>query len=83
MSFVPLHSEGNPAGRSLFELERPGVPHCPHRYAVRYREKFDEDADLVGPGLPSLATGISGTFVINGSPTKTEMVDSAMVSCSS
>jgi len=46
-------------------------------YAVRYEEKFDENADLVGLGLSNIAAGISGTFVINGSPTKTEMVDSA------
>jgi high affinity sulfate transporter 1 len=46
-------------------------------YAVRYKEKFDENVDLVGLGLSNLAAGISGTFVINGSPTKTEMVDSA------
>ena len=46
-------------------------------YAVRYGEKFDENVDLVGLGLSNLAAGMSGTFVINGSPTKTEMVDSA------
>jgi MFS superfamily sulfate permease-like transporter len=44
---------------------------------VRYGEKFDENVDLVGLGLSNLAAGMSGTFVINGSPTKTEMVDSA------
>ncbi len=43
-------------------------------YALRYEEKFDEDADLVGLGFSNLAAGITGTFVINGSPTKTEMV---------
>jgi sulfate permease, SulP family len=46
-------------------------------YAVRYGEKFDENVDLVGLGLSNMAAGISGSFVINGSPTKTEMVDSA------
>lgn len=46
-------------------------------YAVRYGEKFDENVDLVGLGLSNIAAGMSGTFVINGSPTKTEMVDSA------
>jgi MFS superfamily sulfate permease-like transporter len=33
--------------------------------------------DLVGLGLASLGAGVSGTFPVNGSPTKTEMVDSA------
>ncbi len=46
-------------------------------YAVRYEEKFDENVDLVGLGLSNMAAGMSGSFVINGSPTKTEMVDSA------
>jgi SulP family sulfate permease len=46
-------------------------------YAVRYGEKFDENVDLVGLGLSNMAAGMSGSFVINGSPTKTEMVDSA------
>lgn len=46
-------------------------------YAVRYGEKFDENVDLVGLGLSNLAAGMSGSFIINGSPTKTEMVDSA------
>ncbi len=46
-------------------------------YATRYKEKFDENVDLVGLGLSNLAAGISGTFVVNGSPTKTEMVDGA------
>jgi sulfate permease, SulP family len=46
-------------------------------YALRYEEKFDENVDLVGLGLSNVAAGLSGTFVVNGSPTKTEMVDSA------
>jgi MFS superfamily sulfate permease-like transporter len=46
-------------------------------YAIRYEEKFDENVDLVGLGLSNVAAGMSGTFVVNGSPTKTEMVDSA------
>jgi high affinity sulfate transporter 1 len=46
-------------------------------YAVRYEEKFDENVDLVGLGLSNMAAGMSGSFVINGSPTKTEMADSA------
>ena len=33
--------------------------------------------DLVGLSLANLTAGLSGTFVVNGSPTKTAMVDSA------
>jgi SulP family sulfate permease len=46
-------------------------------YAMRYKDSFDENVDLVGLGAANIAAGLSGTFVVNGSPTKTEMVDSA------
>jgi sulfate permease, SulP family len=46
-------------------------------YASRYLEKFDEGTDLVGLGLANIAAGMTGTFVVNGSPTKTEIVNSA------
>jgi SulP family sulfate permease len=46
-------------------------------YAVKYSESFDENVDLVGLGLANVAAGLSGTFAVNGSPTKTEIVDSA------
>jgi high affinity sulfate transporter 1 len=46
-------------------------------YAAKYRDRFDENTDLVGLGMANVAAGISGTFVVNGSPTKTQMVDSA------
>ena len=46
-------------------------------YAIKYNERFTENTDLVGLGLANLGAGLSGTFVVNGSPTKTEMVDEA------
>src|SRR6266571_1732736 len=46
-------------------------------YALRYTEDFDENVDLIGLGLANIAAGISGAFVVNGSPTKTEIVNSA------
>src|SRR5215472_4416373 len=46
-------------------------------YATRYEEKFFENYDLVGLAAANAAAGFSGTFVVNGSPTKTEMVDEA------
>ena len=33
--------------------------------------------DLVGLSMANIGAGLSGTFVVNGSPTKTEMVDGA------
>jgi sulfate permease, SulP family len=46
-------------------------------YAAQYREAFDENVDLDGLGAANLAAGFSGAFVVNGSPTKTQIVDSA------
>ncbi len=46
-------------------------------YAVKYTEHFEENNDLVGLGMANLAAGLSSTFVVNGSPTKTEMADEA------
>ncbi|MFN8464207.1 MAG: SulP family inorganic anion transporter [Caldilineaceae bacterium] len=46
-------------------------------YATRYGEDFSEDVDLVGLSIANLGAGLSGTFVVNGSPTKTQMVDGA------
>ena len=46
-------------------------------YAVKYEEPFREETDLVGLGAANVAAALSGTFVVNGSPTKTQVVDSA------
>lgn len=46
-------------------------------YATRYDERFSENTDLVGLALANIGAGLSGTFVVNGSPTKTQIVDSA------
>ena len=46
-------------------------------YAVKYEEAFNENTDLVGLGAANAAAAFSGTFVVNGSPTKAQIVDSA------
>ena len=46
-------------------------------YALRYREHFSQNVDLVGLSLANAAAGCSSTFVVNGSPTKTAIVDTA------
>jgi sulfate permease, SulP family len=46
-------------------------------YAARYEERFSENTDLVGLTLANIGAGLSGSFVVNGSPTKTQMVDGA------
>jgi high affinity sulfate transporter 1 len=45
-------------------------------YALRYREEFNQGVDLVGLSLANAVAGCSSTFVVNGSPTKTAIVDS-------
>ena len=46
-------------------------------FATRYDESFSENTDLVGLALANIGAGLSGTFVVNGSPTKTQIVDGA------
>jgi len=46
-------------------------------YAGKYEEPFSQDTDLVGLGAANVAAALSGTFVVNGSPTQTQVADSA------
>jgi high affinity sulfate transporter 1 len=46
-------------------------------FAGRYGERLDENADLLGLSAANAAAAISGTFVVNGSPTQTAMADAA------
>src|SRR6266704_1799815 len=46
-------------------------------YAGKYEEAFSQDTDLVGLGAANVAAALSGTFVVNGSPTQTQVADSA------
>jgi SulP family sulfate permease len=46
-------------------------------YAAKYEEPFSEATDLVGLSAANAAAAFSGTFVVNGSPTKTQIADSA------
>ena len=46
-------------------------------YASRHRETLDENTDLVGLSAANAAAALSGTFVVNGSPTQTAMVESS------
>ena len=46
-------------------------------YAGKYEEAFSQDTDLVGLGAANVAAAFSGTFVVNGSPTQTQVADSA------
>ena len=46
-------------------------------YAAKFDDEFDENVDLVGLAVANIGAGLTGTFVVNGSPTKTAMVDDA------
>ncbi len=46
-------------------------------YAARHHQQLDENADLAGLCAGNALAGLSGTFVVNGSPTQTAMVESA------
>ena len=46
-------------------------------FAVRHHESVDENADILGLAAANAAAGISGAFVVNGSPTQTAMAESA------
>jgi MFS superfamily sulfate permease-like transporter len=46
-------------------------------FASRYRETGDDDADILGLAVANAAAAVSGTFVVNGSPTQTAMADRA------
>jgi high affinity sulfate transporter 1 len=44
-------------------------------YAVRHQQRLDENSDLVGLAVANVTAAMSGTFVVDGSPTQTAMVE--------
>jgi MFS superfamily sulfate permease-like transporter len=46
-------------------------------FAARYHERVDQDADILGLSAANAAAAVSGTFVVNGSPTQTAMAELA------
>ena len=46
-------------------------------YAAKYEEELSLAADLTALGAANVAAAFTGTFVVNGSPTKAQIVDSA------
>jgi sulfate permease, SulP family len=46
-------------------------------FGARHNERVDEDADILGLASANAAAAVSGTFVVNGSPTQTGMAESA------
>ena len=46
-------------------------------FAVRYRERDDVDADILGLAAANAVAALTGTFTVNGSPTQTAMAERA------
>jgi SulP family sulfate permease len=46
-------------------------------FAMRYHERVEADADILGLSVANAAAAATGTFVVNGSPTQTAMADRA------
>jgi MFS superfamily sulfate permease-like transporter len=46
-------------------------------YASRHHQALDENSDLIGLSAANVAAALTGTFVVNGSPTQTAMVESS------
>jgi high affinity sulfate transporter 1 len=46
-------------------------------FAIRHRERVDENADILGLSAANVSAALSGAFVVNGSPTQTAMADRA------
>ena len=44
-------------------------------FAMRHGDRVDVNRDIVGLAGANVAAGLSGTFVVNGSPTKTQILD--------
>ena len=46
-------------------------------YSSKYEDAHDDNVDLVGLGLSNISAALTGAYVVNGSPTKTAIVDEA------
>jgi SulP family sulfate permease len=46
-------------------------------YAAKHHQALDENRDLLGISAANAAAALSGTFVVNGSPTQTAMVETS------
>jgi high affinity sulfate transporter 1 len=44
-------------------------------FAMKHDQRVDVNRDIVGLSAANVAAGLTGTFVVNGSPTKTQILD--------
>jgi sulfate permease, SulP family len=64
-----------PVGVSCFLIIVAQSAATARAYAARHRESLDENANLLGLSAANVGAALSGTFVVNGSPTQTAMVE--------
>ena len=74
---LPLIKKLLPIALSIFVVILTQSAVTSRAYAFDNEEPFDEDVDMIGLGMANIGAGLTGTFVVNGSPTKTQMVESA------
>ena len=66
-----------PSAAALFVVILAQSAATSRAFAAIENESFDENTDIMGLALANIGAALSGTFVVNGSPTKTQMVQSA------
>src|SRR6516162_7546186 len=66
-----------PSAAALFVVILAQSAATSRAFAAIENERVDENTDITGLALANIGAALSGTFVVNGSPTKTQMVDSA------
>lgn len=66
-----------PAAASCFVMIVTQSAATARSYALKHREHLDENADLTGLAAANALAALSGTFVVNGSPTQTSAVEGA------
>ena len=74
---VPFHDMVPLAGTaaSLFIVIVAQSAATSRAYAAKFDDTHDDNVDLVGLGLSNISAALTGTYVVNGSPTKTAIVD--------
>jgi len=66
-----------PSAAALFVVILAQSAATSRAFAAIENERVDENTDITGLALANIGAALSGTFVVNGSPTKTQMVQSA------
>lgn len=79
---LPLPNESTlpqllPISASMFLVVLAQSAATSRSFAQRHDEHVEEDKDLIGLSLANACAAITSTFVVNGSPTKTAVVDAA------